>query len=189
MSTSLRRRLAVASLVLLVPTLGACGFEEQTDQVYQPGVGANDRSGTVDVLGAVVVSSSDGGGTFVASLVNRDLSTSDTLTEVTGSGVQATVSAPIKIGPETLVNLADTGAIGVRGSTIAPGGYVRLQLSFESGQKTRINVPVVRAAEEFATITPAPPTGLPTPSSSPSSSPSGSPSPSSSGSPSASPTP
>ena len=71
MLTPVRRRLAALALVLLVPGLGACQY--QTDQVYQPGVGVNNRDGTVDVLGAVVVSSTDGKGTFVASLVNQDL--------------------------------------------------------------------------------------------------------------------
>ena len=78
MLTSARRRLAAVALVLLVPLLGACGFGYQTDQVYQPSVGVNDRDGTVDVLGAVVVSSADGQGTFVASLVNKDQSRSPT---------------------------------------------------------------------------------------------------------------
>ena len=61
-----RRRIAAASLVLLVPVLAACSSSEyQTDQVYQPGVGVNERSGTVDVLGAVVVRTSEGEGSHV----------------------------------------------------------------------------------------------------------------------------
>jgi len=73
MLTPVRRRLAALALVLLVPSLGACGFGYQTDKVYQPAVGVNNRSGAVAVLGAVVVSGSDGSGTFVTSLVNKVL--------------------------------------------------------------------------------------------------------------------
>ena len=106
----------------------------QTDQVYQPSVGVNDRDGSVDVLGAVVVSSSDGQGTFVASLVNNDLEESDVLTNVTGEDVQALLAAPVRIGPESLVNLADTGAVSVSGDGVSPGKFVRLTLVFQSGQ-------------------------------------------------------
>ena len=120
MLTSTRRRLAAASLVLLVPLTASCGFGAQTDQVYQPAVGSNDRSGTVDVLGAVVVSGSEGTGTFVASLANKDLDEPATLSTVTGTdGLQAEITAPVEIQPGSLVNLADTGAVRVSGETVA----------------------------------------------------------------------
>ena len=131
-------------MVLLVPTLGACGFDYQTDQVYQPGVGVNNRDGSVDVLGAVVVSSTDGEGTFVASLVNKS-DNDDTLESVTGEDLQAQVSSPVEVKADTLVNLADTGAVSVTGENVEPGKFVRLTLQFEGGQKTEVNVPVVPA--------------------------------------------
>ena len=129
-------------MVLLVPTLGACGFGYQTDQVYQPGVGVNNRDGSVDVLGAVVVSSTDGEGTFVASLVNKS-DTDDSLESMTGEDVQVQLSAPVEVKADTLVNLADTGAVSVTGENVAPGKFVRLTLQFEGGQTTEVNVPVV----------------------------------------------
>jgi hypothetical protein len=167
MLTPGRRRLAALTMVLLVPVLGACQY--QTDQVYQPSVGVNNRDGTVDVLGAVVVSTSFSSGTFVASLVNKDLEEPDALTNVTGEGVEAQVTAPVQIKPESLVNLADTGAVGVAGDNIRPGKFVRLTLEFQSGQKTEVNVPVVPAESIYATVKPASP---PSSSSSPSQSPS-----------------
>ena len=91
MLTPVRRRLAVVAAVLLVPSLGACQY--QTDKVYQPGVGVNNRDGTVDVLGAVVVSSTEGKGTFVASLANQDLEQTETLTGITGEDVEVTANA------------------------------------------------------------------------------------------------
>ena len=51
MKSPIQRRVAIAAL-LLAPALTACGFSEQTDQVYQPAVGVNDRSDTVYVLSA-----------------------------------------------------------------------------------------------------------------------------------------
>lgn len=170
MLTSHRRRLAAASLVLLVPLVGACGFNVQTDQVYQPGVGSNVRSGTVDILGAVVVSGSAGSGTFVASLVNKDLDKDATLTSVTAAdGTQAQLTAPVKVGADSLVNLASLGAVRVGGDKISAGGWTRLTLTFDTGQKTEVNTPIVARDGEFSSISPAlpAPSGSASPSASP----------------------
>src|SRR3954452_4762312 len=163
MLTSTRRRLAAVALVLLVPALGACGFKEQTDQVYQPGVGVNNRDGAVDVLGAVVVSSLNGEGTLVASLVNENDGKDDSLVNVTGEGVEASVTAPVKVPAGGLVNLADTGAVSVTGDTVAPGKFARLKLPFDSGQTTEINAPVVPYSGEFDDVRLASPKSTPAP--------------------------
>jgi hypothetical protein len=150
-----RRRIAAASLVLLVPALAACSsFEYQTDQVYQPGVGVNERSGTVDVLGAVVVRTSEGEGTFVASLVNTG-DEDDRLTTVSGDGLDAEVVSPVDLRPDVLLNLAEEGAVKVNGDRVAAGNWVRVNLEFESGQQTEVNVPVVSRTGEFADISSA----------------------------------
>ena len=150
-----RRRIAAASLVLLVPALAACSsFDYQTDQVYQPGVGVNERSGTVDVLGAVVVRTSEGEGTFVASLVNTGTE-DDRLTNVSGDDIDAEVVSPVELSPDVLLNLAKEGAVKVNGDGVAPGEWVRLNLEFESGQQTEMNVPVVARTGEFADISSA----------------------------------
>lgn len=164
MLTPVRRRLAALAMVLLVPTLGACGFDYQTDKIYQPAVGVNNRSGVVDVLGAVVVSGSDGSGTFIATLVNKDLENPATLTSVTGpSGITIQVVKPVTVGPEGLTNMAELGAVAVSGEAVRAGGFVRLGLEFDTGQKTSLNVPVVDRAEEFSGVSPAIPGGSATP--------------------------
>lgn len=169
-------------MVLLLPTLGACGFDYQTDQVYQPAVGVNDRSGAVNVFGAVVVSGSDGGGTFVASFVNTHPDKPAKLTSISGEDdVVVRIVKPVEIAPDTLVNLAPLGAVSVTGEPVSAGAFVRLTLEFDSGQKTEVNVPVVDKAEEFSEVSPAISGSSPSGSSSPS--PSGSPSPSASPSP------
>ena len=148
-------------MVLLVPTVGACGFSQQTDQVYQPGVGVNNRDGTVDVLAAVVVSSLDKEGTFVCSLVNKDESKDDTLVSMTGDGVNVTLKAPIKVAAGSLVNLADTGAVSVTGDNVKPGSFIRLKLTFESGQTSQVNAPVVPYKDEFSDVLLANPPSTP----------------------------
>ena len=162
MLTPVRRRIAALALVLLVPTTGACTY--QTDQVYQPGVGTNDRSETVDVLGAVVVSGTEGSGTFIASLVNKDLEESATLTSVTAEeGLTAQLIAPVEVKKESLVNMADLGAVSVSGERAAVGNFVRITLTFDTGQETSVNVPVVDRAEEFSGVRAAIPSGSPAP--------------------------
>jgi hypothetical protein len=152
MLTSTRRRLAVVAMVLLVPVLGACGFGYQTDKVYQPSVGVDNRDGNVDVLGAVVVSSVDGEGTFVASLVNKSDGKDDSLVSMTGDGLQVQLSAPVKVAAGSLVNLADSGAVSVTGDTVQAGKFARLTLTFESGQTTEINAPVVPYSGDFSDV-------------------------------------
>ena len=185
MHKPVRRRLAAASLALLLPTLAACGFGAQTNQVYQPAVGANEKGDSVDVLGAVVVSEEEGSGTFVASLVNTELDKDDELTGITGQDVEVQLSEPVELKADSIVNLAEEGVALVTGDRITAGLYTRLTLQFGSGQETEVNVPIVAPEEEFSDVTPAEPSG----SSSPSSSPSASESASESASPSESPSP
>ena len=167
-----RRRVATVALVLLVPLLGACGFGAQTDQVYQPAVGTNDHKGQVDVLGAVVVSAVKGTGTFVASLDNKNPRKDITLTSVEGSeGIEPQLVAPVKIEAGTMVNLADIGAVRVTGEGVEAGGFARLTLTFDTGQTSEVNAPIVAKVGPYSEVKPA------IPSSDPAASPSASPTP------------
>ena len=115
------------------------------------------------MLGAVVVSSTEWQGTFVASLVNQDLEKSQTLTGVTGDNLQVQLAAPVEIKPESLVNLDQSGAVSVSGENVEPGRFARLTLAFESGQETEVNVPVVPYADEYSEVKPAKPSASATP--------------------------
>lgn len=150
MITPLRRRFAAAALVLLVPTMSACGigFDQQTDKVYQAGTGVDDRSGQVFVLNAAVVSSTAGAGTFAGTLVNSNTQTADALVAVAGG----TVSAPIELPANGEVNLATTGTVKVTNPTIKAGDYVQITLQFRSGQTTTIKVPVVAHEGIYASV-------------------------------------
>lgn len=163
MKSHLRRRLSGPAVLLLIPLLAACGFGAATDQVYQSSAGAIDRSSPVNVLNALVVSGTDGTGTFAGTLVNTNQSQPDQLVSVT----DATLSGPIEIGPAGAVNLADSGQVQVTGPDIKPGGYIELTLQFASGQTTRIDAPVMPHTGDYAEV-PVGPTA-PSPSSTPSS--------------------
>lgn len=150
MKSPTQRRTAIAAL-LLAPALTACGFNFQTDQVYQPSVGVNDRSGSVDILNALVVSGTDGSGTFAGTLVNGDPTEDDRLDSVTGPDVTTSKSViPVPAGGTAL--LAKTGQVTVEGADVEPGTFVELTFSFASGQTTTVKVPVVAATGDYADV-------------------------------------
>ncbi|MGO4255578.1 hypothetical protein [Marmoricola sp. RAF53] len=151
MKSPSRRRAALAAL-LLAPTLAACGFNVQTDQVYQPAEGVNNRAGQVDILNATVVSGTDGSGTFAGTLVNNSQKDADQLTEVSGEGLDVTLPEPIDIPAGGLVNLADEGTVSVEGESVVPGGYVMMTFVFANGQSTTVQVPVVVHGGDYADV-------------------------------------
>lgn len=176
------RRTAVAALVLAIPALGACGFNAQTDQPYQPAVGANDRNSNVDVLGAVVVSNKSGTGNFIVTLVNNDTSRPDKLVSIQGNGVQVAAPVTPQIPPEGKVNLADksVGGVLVKGTNVVAGGYVTLRLNFTNADPVTVDVPVITDTGPYVGLAPS---ASASPSSTPSSGSSSSPSASASASP------
>lgn len=148
MKSPFQRRVAIASL-LLVPLLGACGFNVQTDQVYQAAVGADNRDSTIDVLNAVVVTNGDGAGTFAGSLVNNT-GTADTITDLTADdGVSVLVGGPVDIAPYGLVNMSRllerSGNIPLvlQGEPVVAGSYLTLTFTFANADPVTIMAPIV----------------------------------------------
>ena len=66
-----RLALSIGALVLAVPGVSACGFNYATDRENTIANGVSNKDGEVDVLNAVIVSSEDGSGTFIATLSNN----------------------------------------------------------------------------------------------------------------------
>jgi hypothetical protein len=153
------KALAAAAALLAVPALSACGtnFDAQTDQVYTPADGENSRDGSVAVLNALIVSDSPGSGRFIAGLVNSSSSEADTLEGVEGVGDSAEVTFSIEGGdteipPGGSLQLADDDSAMVAASgseeVLAPGKFVRVSVSFENGDSTELNVPVLSSENE-----------------------------------------
>jgi hypothetical protein len=156
---SKRLRFAAAAVALAVPALSSCSsnFNAPTDQVYTPGVGVNDRSGTIDVLHALIVSGEDGSGTVIAGLVNNDQEQPDTLADVAGAGDDQAITvssgdAQVEIPAGGFVQLADEGNISVTATQIQPGKFVELTFSFANSESVNIEVPVVENTGEFADV-------------------------------------
>ena len=149
---SRRLALGIGSLLLGIPALTACGFSYGTDRANQIAAGANEKSGDVDVLGAVVVSDTAGSGTFVATLANNDLDEVASLEGISpgvGGGIEPPEFAPISIPPRGLTNLTDEGGIKLTGD-IQAGLYTDLVLTFASGETVQISVPIVQNENEYA---------------------------------------
>jgi hypothetical protein len=148
-----RRGLALAAVLLVAPGISACanGFNEQSDQIYNPSAGVDDRSGTVDLLNALIVSGTDGSGTVIASLVNNDQVHDDTLRSVAGAGEDS--NAQVRPGGETtipaggLLNLATEGQIEIRDERVVPGKIVEIRFTFDRGRAITVRAPVVSAED------------------------------------------
>jgi hypothetical protein len=161
----LRLALSIGALVLAVPGVSACGFNYATDREYTPGNGVNDKSGTVDVLNALIVSGEEGSGTFIASLSNNSPDQTahlESLSFGSDSTVQVAAFDPIEVKPHALVNLADGQGIKVSGS-FAAGDFISLSLGFDNGETAELDVPVVVEDDEYTGLDNG--TGVPSPSS------------------------
>ena len=145
-----RLTLLAAGALLATPLLGGCGFNYQTDQVNVISAGINERSGDVDVLGAVVIAGQDDLGLFVATLVNTSEET------VTLEGLQPNEelgpieeTAGLEIPAGGQANLFQTGGIPVEGAFKA-GDFVTVSLSFDSGQTSTLEINVVTPCRQYS---------------------------------------
>jgi hypothetical protein len=145
----LRRPLALTAgaLVLSLGGLTSCGFDLMTDEPYTPGVGTNDRDGQVAVLSAVIVAAQPNEGTFVATFASTT-NDSATLNGISGGDLEVDEFEPVEIDPRGAVNLAEEGGIQVSGDFDA-GQILPITLTYESGDTTSINVPVVTACGPY----------------------------------------
>jgi hypothetical protein len=157
-AVNVRRSLASAVLLLAVTGLSSCtvNFGEQTDKVYNPSAGVDDRSGSVDVLNALVVSGSTGSGAVIATLVNNDQTHPDALRSVAGAGsdssLQVTPGGRTAIPAGGLLNLATQGRIVVRGSQVVPGSLVNITFTFQRGKAITVQAPVVADSSEYSGV-------------------------------------
>ena len=146
-----RLTLLAAGALLASPLLAGCGFNYQTDRINTISAGTNDRAGTVDVLGAVVIAGQDDSGLFVATLVNKDLENEISLDGIQKNDrVQPTGSEEsLDIAPNGRVSLFQTGGLAVEG-TFKAGQFVPVTLTFSNGQSTTVNVSVVPPCHQYS---------------------------------------
>lgn len=147
-------------MLLALPALSACTVQNaQTDQVYTPADGVNNRDGQIDVLNALIVSDEPGSGRLIAGLSNNNPDEADTLTSVKGAEEDAAVQFTLvegdtEIAPGGYLNLAGEGApvVLAEGDEVAAGAFVRLTMAFSNGEAVTVNVPVLAAEGDYAEI-------------------------------------
>ncbi|QWC83915.1 hypothetical protein KLP28_09750 [Nocardioidaceae bacterium] len=142
------RGIAAAALLAISPSLVGCGFDPQTNQVYQPAVGTNFRSSTVDVLNAVVVVGEDSGeGRLVVTFVNNTQTQPDAVTDISGAGDDSNLEVgfenQIDLAPGSLVNLASVDPILVSGRELVAGALVNLRYTFSEAEAVSFAAVVV----------------------------------------------
>jgi len=144
----LRSLATAAAAIALAAPLTSCGFSYATERTYTPAGGANNREGVVDVLSAVVVSGTEGSGTFIASFSNNDAE-EQSVTAIAGvpgsdgATIQAAGFEPVTVPADGLVNLADPPADIVLTGEFTAGDVVPLAVDFGNGERISFNVPVV----------------------------------------------
>jgi hypothetical protein len=164
-SPRLRLTIAFGALVLAVPGLSACGFNYATDRENTIVNGTTNKDGVVDVLNALVVSSEEGSGTFIASLANNSPDepiSMDSLSFGSNSTVQVAPFDPIEVPAHGLVNLADD-ELGIKVSgDFAAGQFITLSVGFDNGETADMDVLIVAADDEYTGLDNG--TGAPAPS-------------------------
>ena len=156
-----RRSSAIAAglLLLAAPVLSSCGFDAATNRVNTISTGVNDRAGEIDVLGAVIVAGADNAGLLVGTLANNSTEEGDTLSAVAGA-VSPVDFSPVDVPATGAADLFDLGGISVTGE-FTVGQFVSVNMSFDGGQSTTINVPVVKPCYQYDPAKFDPPLELP----------------------------
>lgn len=136
-------------------TLTACGtsFGAQTNKIYQPAVGANER-GPVESHNTLLVENRDGSATLSAGLVSN-LDADQTVTSVSvkdDQGNALTVTkpkTPLTLPSRLLTTIGGTDPSGVFVVTAGaePGDYVTVTYSFSDSGQLEIQAPVVARAD------------------------------------------
>lgn len=147
-------------MVALMGLVGCgTGFDAQTIEPYDPGVGANERLDTIDILGALVVANGDGTGTVSATLIGQPgtehelgdvraetLGGEEIDVQVDGSfTVTSQTQQPQKLGD---ASAEETALIVLSGDTFAPGDFVEVTFAFSDAEPFEVQMPVVTRGED-----------------------------------------
>ena len=154
--------LPVAVVVGLLTSGCGSNFNAESQDPYQPGPGITDRSSDVFVINMLVVTSDEGMGTVVGSLVNQR-SQSDYVVEFTASHSEAgelrtsplpavpadeassggdAPSAGVAVPASGATQLPKDAQLQVTGEAVVPGTLVTLTFTFHRGEPVTVEVPV-----------------------------------------------
>jgi hypothetical protein len=158
-------RLRSAAATLLAATaiaLAGCsgtGVGAQTNQQYQAGVGANLRTGEVQLYNALAVENNDGTATLSTVIVNTSEETQklDAASATTSDGTRVDSQiAPAIVGPGDSFNTGPAATVVFRGGDLKAGDYVTLTLAFDKAGDVTIDLPVVTRTEMYSEVAETP---------------------------------
>ncbi len=146
-------------LVLVLPLAAGCqsGFDAQSQQVYQPADGVNDRSSDVYVINALVVTDGKGNGTVVVALVNQ-ADEDDQLVSLTAEGASgepleaAPVPADFMLASGQSVQTAESSTLRVSGKEVEAGALVTLTFEFKLAEPVTVDVPVLPQGTDYRDV-------------------------------------
>lgn len=170
----LPRQLAAATAVAALAIAGCSGtgVDAQTNAQYQPGIGANVRTGPIQLFNALAVDNGNGTATFSASIINHDTTAAklQSAKAVTSKGAEIkATTAPAIIAPGRVFNAGKAAAVILAGKKLAAGQYVDVTLVFDGGRKVSVEAPVVARNATYDGVASGPggevakPTATPTP--------------------------
>ena len=152
-----RRLAAPAALVVATVALSGCGAgnEVQTNQQYQAAIGANLRTGEVQLFNALAVDNGDGTATVSTVIVNttdQDQKLgSATATTLDGTTVPVE-SATATVPANGTFNTGTDATVVLKSKDVKAGGYVELTLSFDGAGDVRIEAPVVARTDMYSGV-------------------------------------
>ena len=168
--TTWQRSLAGCIAVIAIALVAGCSssFKAQTEQIYQPAIGSDNREGDVYVLDALVVSDGTGLGTIAAGLVNEVVRRGDALVGVradspAGNQVRGMIlTQQVRLPSLQLVQLADSGDVILSANKpLDVGGSITVTFTFRNAAPITLDLPIVKNTGDFAHVP------VPTPSASP----------------------
>jgi hypothetical protein len=155
---SATRALATIVLLAVVPALAGCiatGTDAATNTQYQPGIGANLRSGQVQLYNALVVDNGDGTGTVSVLISNSgdEPQKLDEVTATTSAGEDVDVTtAPAIVGANRSLSTGPAATAVLESDDVTAGSYVRLTFTFDRAGDVTIEAPVVARDETYADV-------------------------------------
>lgn len=137
----------------MIGVLAGCGGKNLD---FEPAIGSNARTPTMQALSLAVVTNGRGVGTLVGSLINEAEDT-DHLTNVTATSENGPISATLPGGPvalpqDELVRLATENAVMLRSDNLRQGFWIDLTLRFEDAPRIKLKAPVEPRSGPYAEI-------------------------------------
>ncbi len=142
--------------------LGGCagtGVDAQTNAQYQPAIGANVRTGAVQLFNALAVDNGNGTATFSASVLN----TTTEPAKLTGATARTSTGAPVKaiiapaiVGAGRMFDTGKPGALVLSSPKLTSGDYVTVKLNFSGGNSVKVDAPVVSRNATYEGVANAP---------------------------------